>query len=166
MNPLLPDVGPNYEIVAIINKENMNDENDYQDDIILSIPENFYPKLSKEDIGTLEPIFCVDNMINTKCFSSHKRPIRIIKKYREEFKLEKGYKLGDIIKALKGKTMYVVRRDVDENGIKIDDTYVIVEGIVEDIEPYRIDEYDHTNLLLDFGHKKEPISINRVFFKK
>ena len=52
MNPLLPNVGLNHEIVAIINKENMNDENDYQDDIILSIPENFYPKLSKEDIGT------------------------------------------------------------------------------------------------------------------
>ena len=52
-----------------------------------------------------------------------------------------------------------------KNGNKIDDKFVIIEGIVVDILPMIGDEYDCINLLLDFGDKEELVSINRVFFK-
>ena len=137
-----------------------------QSDIQLCIPERFYPKLTKEEIETIETPFCVDDMLNTKCFSSHKRPIRVIKKYREKFGLKHGYILSDIIDTFKKKKMYAVRRDTDKNGHKMDDKFVIVEAYVVDIQPMFSDEYDCTNLMLDFGEKEELVSINRVFFKK
>jgi len=152
-----------YEIVE---KNNNSEITNYQSDIVLSIPERFYPKLTKEEIETIETPFCVDDMLNTKCFSSHKRPIRINKKYREKFGLKEEYTLSDIIDVFKNKKIYTVRRDIDEYGNKIDDKYVIIEAIVVDIQPIIYDEYDYTNLMLDFGDKEELVSINRVFFKK
>ena len=154
-----------YEIVE---KNNNSEITDYQSDIILSIPERFYPKLSKNEIETIETPFCVDDMLRSKCFSSHKRSICIIKKYRDLYGLKKGYTLYDIIEVFKEKTMYVVRRALDENGNKIDDKYVIVEGTVKNIEPMVGDEYDCTNLIMNFNdsNEKERTSINRVFFKK
>ena len=137
-----------------------------QSDIQLCIPERFYPKLSKKEIETIETPFCVDDMLNTKCFSSHKRPIRINKKYREKFGLKEEYTLSDIIDVFKNKKIYTVRRDIDEYGNKIDDKYVIIEATVVNILPMICDEYDYTNLMLDFGDKEELVSINRVFFKK
>ena len=104
-------------------------------------------------------------MMNTKCFSSHKRGIRIIKKYRKKFGLEKGYTLSDIIEVFKGQTMYAVRRDIDTYGNKMDDKYVIVGATVVNILPMIGDDYDCTNLMLNFGDKEELVSINRVFFK-
>jgi len=163
MNILSPNEEGKYEVVGKINK---SEENDYQSNIELCIPERFYPKLSKAEIETLETPFCVDDMLRSKCFSSHKRSIRVIKKYRDLYELKEGYTLYDIIEVFKGKTMYVVRRDLDENGNKMDDKYVIVEGTVVNIEPMIGDEYDCTNLLLDFGDKKELVSIERTFFKK
>ena len=163
MNNLLPDIGPYHKIVAKISKF----EEDYQSDIELCIPERFYPKLSKKDIESLETPFCVDNMEKTRCFSSHKRPIRIIKKYRDLYGLKEGYTLYDIIEIFKEKTMYVVRRDLDENGNKIDDKYVIVEGTVKNIEPMVGDDYDCANLIMNFNdsNQDEKTSINRAFFK-
>ena len=51
-------------------------------------------------------------------------------------------------------------------GNKVDDKYVIIEATVVNIIPMICDEYDYTNLMLDFGDKEELVSINRVFFKK
>ena len=152
-----------YEIVE---KNNNSEITDYQSDIILSIPERFYPKLSKNEIETIETPFCVDDMLRSKCFSSHKRSICIIKKYRDLYGLKKGYILSDIIDVFKNKKIYTVRRDIDEYGNKIDDKYVIIEATVVNIIPMICDEYDYTNLMLDFGDKEELVSINRVFFKK
>lgn len=165
MNILSSNEKGQYEVVAKINK---SEEDDYQSNIELCIPERFYPKLSKNEIETLETPFCVDDMLRSKCFSSHKRSIRITKKYRDLYKLKEGYTLYDIIDVLKGKTMYVVRRALDENGNKIDEKYVIVEGIVKNIEPMYGDEYDCTNLIMNFNNinQEEKISIDRVFFKK
>jgi len=150
-----------YEIIGKISKTN----DDYQSDIELCIPGRFYPKLSKKETEMLETPFCVDDMMNTKCFSSHKRGIRIIKKYRKKFGLEKGYTLSDIIEVFKGQTMYAVRRDIDTYGNKMDDKYVIVGATVVNILPMIGDDYDCTNLMLNFGDKEELVSINRVFFK-
>jgi len=165
MNILSSNEKGQYEIVAKINK---SEEDDYQSNIELCIPERFYPKLSKNEIETLETPFCVDDMMRSKCFSSHKRPIRVIKKYRDLYGLKEGYTLYDIIEVFKGKTMYVVRRALDENGNKIDDKYVIVEGTVKNIEPMYGDEYDCTNLIMNFNNtnQEEKTSIDRVFFKK
>ena len=165
MNILSANEAGQYEVVAKINK---SEDQDYQSDIELSIPERFYPKLSKAEIETLETPFCVDNMQNTHIFSSNKRPIRVNKKYRDLYGLKQGYTLNDIIEVFKGQIMYVVRRDVDKNGNKIDDKYVIVEGIVENIEPMISDDYDCTNLIMNFtdSNQEEKTSINRVFFKK
>lgn len=163
MNILMPDEKGTYEIVG---KITASSEDEYQSDIELCIPERFYPRLTKNEIDTLETPFCVDDMTNTKTFSSHKRPIRIIKKYREKFGLKQGYTLSDIIDVFKGKKMYVVRRDIDKNGNKIDDTFAIFEATLVNIQPMFSDEYDCTNLMLDFGNKEELASIDRVFFKK
>jgi len=163
MNDLFPNVPRSYEIMEIMNNVDIDE---YQSDIHLCIPERFYPKLTKEEIETIETPFCVDNMLNTKTFSSHKRPIRIIKKYREKFNLKKEYTLSDIIDVFKNKKVYTVRRDIDEYGNKVDDKYVIIEATVVNIIPMICDEYDYTNLMLDFGDKEELVSINRVFFKK
>lgn len=165
MNILLANEKGQYEVVAKINK---SEDDDYQSNIELSMPERFYPKLSKNEIETLETPFCVDDMKRTKCFSSYKRSIRIIKKYRDLYGLSEGYSLNDIIEALKGKTMYVVRRALDENGNKIDDKYVVVEGTVKTIKPMIGDEYDCTNLVMNFNNsnEEEKISIDRAFFKK
>ena len=165
MNILSSNEKGEYEVVAKINK---SVEDDYQSDIELCMPHRFYPKLQKDEIEMLETPFCVDDMIRTKCFSSHKRSIRVIKKYRDLYGLKEGYTLNDIIKVFKDKTMYVVRRALDENGNKIDDKYVIVEGIVKNIEPMCGDEYDCTNLIMYFNNinQEEKISIDRVFFKK
>ena len=165
MNIISPNEKGEYEVVGKINSSN-NQEDDYQSNIELCIPQRFFPKLSKDKIETLETPFCVDDMINTKCFSSHKRSIRVTKKYRDLFGLQKGYTFDDIKKVFKNKQMYAVRRDIDQNGNKIDDIFVIVEANVIDIVPMIGDEYDCTNLLLDFGDKQELVSINRVFFKK
>ena len=165
MNILSANDAGQYEVVGKINK---SEEDDYQSNIELCMPERFYPKLSKAEIETLETPFCVDDMKNTRCFSSHKRPIRVIKKYRDLYGLKEGYTLYDIIEVFKGKTMYVVRRALDENGNKMDDKYVIVEGTVVNIEPMIGDEYDCTNLIMNFNDSKqeERASINRVFFKR
>ena len=165
MNILSSNEKRQYEVVAKINK---SEDDDYQSDIELCMPERFYPKLSKDQIEILETPFCVDDMLRTKTFSSHKRPIRVIKKYRDLYGLKEGYTLYDIIEVFKGKTMYVVRRALDENGNKIDNKYVIVEGIVVNIEPMIGDEYDCTNLIMNFNDSKqeERASINRVFFKR
>lgn len=165
MNILSANELGQYEVVAKMNK---SEDGDYQSDIELCMPERFYPKLSKNEIETLETPFCVDDILRTKIFSSHKRPIRVIKKYRDRYGLKEGYTLYDIIEVFKGKTMYVVRRALDENGNKIDDKYVIVEGTVKNIEPMIGDEYDCTNLIMNFNDSKqeEKTSINRVFFKK
>ena len=74
----------------------------------------------------------------------------------------------DIIEVFKGKTMYVVRRALDDNGNKMDDKYVVVEGTVVNIEPMIGDEYDCTNLVMNFydSNEEEKISIDRVFFKR
>ena len=132
------------------------------------MPERFYPKLSKDQIETLETPFCVDDMMRSKCFSSHKRSIRVIKKYRNLYGLKEGYTLYDIIEVFKGKIMYVVRRALDDNGNKMDDKYVVVEGTVKTIKPMIGDEYDCTNLVMNFydSNEEEKISIDRVFFKK
>ena len=165
MNILSANEKGQYEVVAKINK---SEDDDYQSNIELSMPERFYPKLSKNEIETLETPFCVDDIKRTKCFSSYKRSIRIIKKYRDLYGLSEGYSLNDIIEALKGKTMYVVRRALDENGNKIDDKYVVVEGTVKTIKPMIGDEYDCTNLVMNFNNsnEEEKISIDRAFFKK
>tara|TARA_Y100000589_G_C27176099_1_gene638835 strand:+ start:1136 stop:1639 length:504 start_codon:yes stop_codon:yes gene_type:complete len=165
MNILSANEKEQYEVVAKIN--NSEDE-DYQSNIELSMPERFYPKLSKNEIETLETPFCVDDMVRSKCFSSHKRSIRIIKKYRDLYGLKEGYSLNDIIEVFKGKTMYVVRRALDDNGNKIDDKYVVVEGTVKTIKPMIGDEYDCTNLVMNFydTNEEEKISIDRAFFKK
>ena len=170
MNGLLPEVGSDQKIVAKITNFEKNEseaQTDYQTDIELCMPERFYPKLSKEEIESLETPFCVDNMENSRCFSSHKRSIRVIKKYRDLYGLKEGYTLYDIIEAFKGKKMYVVRRDLDENGNKIDNKYVMVEGTVVNIEPMYGDEYEFTNLIMNFNDpaQDERTSINRVFFK-
>ena len=165
MNILSSNEKGQYEVVAKINK---SEDDDYQSDIELCMPERFYPKLSKDQIETLETPFCVDDMMRSKCFSSHKRSIRVIKKYRDLYGLKEGYTLYDIIEVFKGKTMYIVRRALDENGNKIDDKYVIVEGTVKTIKPMIGDEYDCTNLIMNFNNinQEEKISIDRVFFKK
>lgn len=165
MNILSSNEVGQYEVVAKMNK---SEEDDYQSNIELCMPERFYPKLSKNEIETLETPFCVDDMMRSKCFSSHKRSIRVIKKYRDLYDLKEGYTLYDIIEVFKGKTMYVVRRDLDENGNKMDDKYVIVEGTVKNIEPMYGDEYDCTNLVMNFNNtnQEEKTSIDRVFFKK
>jgi len=165
MNILSSNEKGQYEVVAKINK---SEDDDYQSDIELCMPERFYPKLSKEQIETLETPFCVDDMLRTKTFSSHKRPIRVIKKYRDLYGLKEGYTLYDIIEVFKGKTMYVVRRALDDNGNKMDDKYVVVEGTVKTIKPMIGDEYDCTNLVMNFydSNEEEKISIDRIFFKK
>ena len=167
MNILSSNEVGQYEVVAKINNSN-NEEDDYQSNIELCIPERFFPRLTKGEIETIETPFCVDDMNKTKCFSSHKRPIRVTKKYRNLYGLKEGYTLYDIIEVFKEKTMYVVRRDLDENGNKIDDKYVLVEGTVKNIEPMYADEYDCTNLVMNFNdsNQEEKVSIDRVFFKK
>ena len=50
--------------------------------------------------------------------------------------------------------MYVVRRALDDNGNKMDDKYVVVEGTVKTIKPM-IDEYDCTNLVMNFYDSNE-----------
>ena len=165
MNILSSNEKGQYEVVAKINK---SEDDDYQSDIELCMPERFYPKLSKDQIETLETPFCVDDMMRSKCFSSHKRSIRVIKKYRDLYGLKEGYTLYDIIEVFKGKIMYVVRRALDDNGNKMDDKYVVVEGTVKTIKPMIGDEYDCTNLVMNFydSNEEEKISIDRVFFKK
>ena len=165
MNILSSNEKGQYEVVAKINK---SEDDDYQSDIELCMPERFYPKLSKDQIETLETPFCVDDMMRSKCFSSHKRSIRVIKKYRNLYGLKEGYTLYDIIEVFKGKIMYVVRRALDDNGNKMDDKYVVVEGTVKTIKPMIGDEYDCTNLVMNFydSNEEEKISIDRVFFKK
>ena len=84
MNILSSNEKGQYEVVAKINK---SEDDDYQSDIELCMPERFYPKLSKDQIETLETIF-VDDMMRSKCFSSRKRSIRVIKKYRNLYGLK------------------------------------------------------------------------------
>ena len=100
MNILSANEVGQYEVVGKINK---SEEDDYQSNIELCMPERFYPKLSKAEIATLETPFCVDDMKNTRCFSSHKRPIRIIKKYRDLYGLKKDIQCMILLKFSKGK---------------------------------------------------------------
>ena len=155
----------NAEKYGVVVAKQLTNSDEYQSDVILNIPERFFPMLSKEDISTLETPFCVDDMHNTRCFSSHKRSIRVIKKYRDKFNLKKGYTFYDINDAFKDKKMTIVRRALDENGVKKDDEYTMVEATFITIQPMFADEYYGTNILFQFEDKQEPISLDRAFFR-
>lgn len=136
---------------------------DYQEDIVLTIPQYFYPKLPQDEIDKLDEIFCVDSLENTRCFSINAREIRVVKKYRELFNLKEDYTINDIIKAFKDQKMVVVRRK-KINGIKQNDILVAEEGLFVSIEDNG--RYDWTNIIININNINEEISPNRVFFSK
>ena len=138
-------------------------DNDYQEDIVLTIPQYFYPKLPQDEIDKLDEIFCVDSLENTRCFSINAREIRVVKKYRELFNLKEDYTINDIIKAFKDQKMVVVRRK-KINGIKQNDILVAEEGLFVSIEDNG--RYDWTNIIININNINEEISPNRVFFSK
>ena len=61
------------------------DTNTIQDDIILSSKNRFSPSITEKELNTLDYLFCVDNLENTRCFARNKRPLCITKKYRQKF---------------------------------------------------------------------------------
>lgn len=138
-------------------------DNDYQEDIVLTVPQYFYPKLPQVEIDKLDEIFCVDSLENTKCFSINAREIRVVKKYRELFNLKQDYTIDDIIKAFKDQKMVVVRRK-KINGIKQNDILVAEEGLFVSIEDKG--RYDWTNIIININNINEEISPSRVFFSK
>lgn len=140
-----------------------NDNNDYQDDIVLTNPQRFHPKLPQEEIDKLDEIFCVDSLENTRCFSINAREIRVVKKYRDLFNLKEGYTTNDIIETFKDQKMIVVRRK-KINGIKQDNIYVAEEGLFVSIEDNR--RYDCTNIIININNINEEVGACRVFFSK
>tara|TARA_Y100000385_G_scaffold269736_1_gene308058 strand:- start:6296 stop:6802 length:507 start_codon:yes stop_codon:yes gene_type:complete len=156
-----------YDIV-----ENL-DNYDYQDDIIVKSIERFYPMLSRDKIDTLDYLFCVDSINNTKIFAQGTRYIRITKKYRDKFNLKKGYIVEDINKVLNGVNVLIVKRDII-NGIKQDDKYIIAEGkfseIVSNLSDITLKNsnlmYQYVNINVKINNKNEIISPDRVFIDK
>ena len=61
--------------------------------------------------------------------------------------------------------MTIVRRALDENGVKKDDEYTMVEATFIEIKPLISDEYYSTNILFQFEDKQEFISLDRAFFR-
>ena len=156
-----------YDMVQTLNN------NDYQDDIIVKSIDRFYPMLSRDKIDTLDYLFCVDSMNNSKIFAQGTRYIRITKKYRDKFNLKKGYTVKDINEVLNGVNVLIVKRNII-NGIKQDDKYIIVEGIFSEIVSNLSDitlknsnlMYQYVNINVKINNKTELISPDRVFIDK
>ena len=111
---------------------------------------------------TIDILFCVDNLENSRCFASNRRPIRLTYKYRQMFNLQKGYTLQDIYDNLLGVELAFIRRKV-VNGQKIDDDYVIDKGIFKEIMG-GIVGFDCTNIVLDVDGNEVLISPSRIFY--
>ena len=92
-------------------------------------------KLSEFDYNRLKPLFCTQSLEITKIFCSHMRPLCITKKVSEDLQLNTQQIDENIIKKLIGTKVGIVRRK-QENGIKLDNVYIIEEGIIENIEKY------------------------------
>ena len=134
------------------------------DTIILKCPSRFYPKLPKEEINTLDPIFGVGSLENTRILSMHKRELRVTKKYTDKYNFPVNYRIEDIVNKLEGIEMLIVRRPVI-NGKKIDDKLIIQKGIFCNINNYGYG-YDMCNIELKINNVKELIGPDRVFMIK
>ena len=137
-------------------------DNTEQEDIILKFASRFHPKLSRQDIIKLDPIFCVDSLSNTRILSMHKREIRVIKKFREKFGFPDNYKLKDIIDKFNNCNIRIVRRPV-RNGIKIDEELIIENGIFMSIDSYGF-SYDTCNIKVKINDEYHLVSPDRVYF--
>ena len=103
-------------------------------------PYLFRKKLSEYDYNRLEPLFCTQSLEITKIFCSHMRPLCITKTVSENLQLDKQQIDEEIVKKLIGKKVGIVRRKV-ENGIKLDNVFIVEEGVIENIEKYSCFEW-------------------------
>ena len=138
-------------------------KDDYQCDIILFDKYCFMPSLSKYILDKLDYLFCVDSCENSKIFASNKRNLCLTNKYRLKYKLEKGYNYNDIRVVLKNQDVVVIRRKV-ENGLKIDNNYVIDEGKFVDIETFGYG-YDNLNILVNINGCIKQYAPHRVYIR-
>lgn len=122
-------------------------------------PYLFKKKLSEYDYNRLESLFCTQSLEITKIFCSHMRPLCITKTVSENLKLNKQEIDEEIVKKLIGTKVGIVRRKV-ENGIKLDDVFIIEEGVIENIEKYSCIEW--ASIIINNQH----ILPQRVFLLK
>ena len=122
-------------------------------------PYLFRKKLSEYDYNRLEPLFCTQSLEITKIFCSHMRPLCITKKVSENLKLNKQEIDDEIVKKLIGQKVGIVRRKI-ENCIKLDDVFIVEEGIIENIEKYSC--FELASILIN----NQSIVPQRVFLLK
>ena len=103
------------------------------DDIIY--PSLYKDKLSDSDYIRLKPLFCTQSVEITKIFCSYMRPLCITKDVSKQLELDSQEINEEVKKKLIGTKVGIVRRK-QENGIKLENIYIVEEGIIENIEKY------------------------------
>ena len=114
-----------------------------------------YPGIKKND--NLFPLFCVESLETTRILSSHMRPPILTQIAKKELNI-------DNIDDLVGKKVYIIRRKVDENGIKIDNDYKYVNGIIQQMNILAGGYYFSSSTILN-DNNVENICLNRLFIK-
>jgi len=98
-------------------------------------PYLYKDKLSEYEYNRLKPLFCTQSLEITKIFCSHMRPLCITEEVSKQLELDNQEINEEVIKKLIGTKVGIVRRK-KENGIKLENVFIVEEGVIENIEKY------------------------------
>ncbi len=116
-------------------------------------------KMNEEEYKKLEPLFCVQSLGKTRIFCSYMRPLCLTKSAIKKLNIEKQELDKEIVEELKGQEVGILRR-VERNGVKIDDEFIIHEGVIKDIIKYQTMQWASIEI------NNEQIRPERVFLLK
>lgn len=144
-----------------MSKSNYDTDSEYE--LIIDNPERFYPKLSKDLISELQPVFCVGGLSDTHILSQIMRPLKLLNSVLLKYDLTKNSTLDDIINKMADIDIVVARRKVIDY-IKIDNEYVLQHAKFKNIINSHC--YYLSEITINNGDCIENVRPGRVFLLK
>ena len=132
---------------------------DLDDDFILNEPSYYLDKENYKNV--IDNLFCVGNLSKTRILAPYMRPLRIVKKFREKFKISYDCDIEEINKKLFNLKVGIIRRKTI-NGIKQDNDFFIDSGFIVSIENCQCFNFSYAVIKTINGIEK--IKTNRVYF--
>ena len=138
-------------------------KSDSEYELIIDNPERFYPKLSKDLISKLQPVFCVGGLSDTHILSQIMRPLKILNTVLLKYDLTQNSTQDDIINKMADIDIVIVRRKVVDC-IKIDNEYILQKAKFINIINSHC--YYLSEITIDNGDCIENVRPGRVFLLK